>query len=215
MPSLFHALIGFAAAITVVTTSACAPHAIVFATSTSTGIDISATSEQSGEVIIGHRRMEGATMPTTVSVGGKSQSVQKAYPLLAAYKLDTGAVWPPDRFGHATVTQVFATGRAAMVPTAPAAVATAFEAASGIPASMPDEEATTAAEACMNLLEDERDATRLRRMLDATNEVLAPTPAVTDRDGARGAIRTAQTNSGTAALKQLRTRLEAERDGRR
>lgn len=129
----------------------CAQDSVIFATSTTLGIDIETSNQTTAEVTIGYDRAEGVTMPlireerrwriykgftwfcnVPILKGLLCTPIYRyreheGFAVLAAAKVDTGAVLPTHLDGDATrIWQVFATGSVASSDKAMKAVAHAM-----------------------------------------------------------------------------------------
>jgi hypothetical protein len=107
----------------------CARDAIVFGTSTRFGIELNTTEAGQQGARVGYKRAEGVTMPTryrevtTTPDGGKKKGDwklrDKAFPVFAAFRFDTGSLLLAG-LGTTEVEQRFATGQAAVSATSTA-----------------------------------------------------------------------------------------------
>ena len=147
--------------------SGCLKNAVVFATATRTGIEISPTNEGQPGVHVGYRRAEGVTMPTT---NEKGETLKKAYPVMSAYAMGTGGLWPPQRITRTIVKQVFASGRAATQTNSSKAVLNAFTESVAVP---PTGETGASAGAMRELLEAAPSSAKREQIAGAIVAALA------------------------------------------
>lgn len=92
--------------------SACR-NSILFATSTTLGVDLSTTAANAQGVKVGFQREAGVFMPERTQQVDGVEVPKEAYPVLAIYDMETGS-FDFTGLGTLKVRQVFASGRAAV-----------------------------------------------------------------------------------------------------
>jgi hypothetical protein len=102
---------------------------ILFTTKTSLGIELSTIEANKQGVALGYERFAGVVMPVVKEGEAEepSQLLDEAYSVLALHDMDTGS-FAFTGLGKLKITQVFATGEAAVSAEAPEAVANTFRA---------------------------------------------------------------------------------------
>lgn len=108
-------------------------NAILFSSSTLSGVEFNAAEGGEQAARIGYRRIEGVIMPVAKENKGTKnpELMDEAFSVLSISKFESGSLFTK-AFTTGRVTQVFATGRAAVNPGAPRAVAKTFGALEGI-----------------------------------------------------------------------------------
>ena len=102
----------------------CNSSAVLFSTGTQFGIELETVGTNTQSVKVGYQRHEGVTMPTRV--GRKGPLISEAYPVLSIFDYSSGSLLLGNLNG-VKVKQVFATGKAAVVPNAVDSVGESME----------------------------------------------------------------------------------------
>jgi hypothetical protein len=144
--------------------SAC-KNSVLFTTSTMLGVELNALEGGEQSVKVGYQRAEGVMMPVRKKDG---KIMEEAYPVISLYDMDTGSLLLR-ALTTTRVKQVFATGRAAVKPTAAGAALKAFQALEGelLPKDLIDPAARL-----IKIINETNDSGKLNAMLAIVNDEL-------------------------------------------
>jgi hypothetical protein len=176
--------------------SACMTNAVVFKTATRFAVEIQTTEEQPG-VKVGYQRFEGVTMPLRTPtrdeagnpIEGGGELLPEAYPVLAGFMQSSSGFWPsPERPLGTTIKQVFATGEAAGLDGAPAAVLSALDLSVAPKEGMPSKQGSDSARQLLELLRRVEPRNQLEAWRILSSEL---DKEITDANAAKAAIQDA------------------------
>jgi hypothetical protein len=181
--------------------SGCMTNAVVFKTATRFAIEIQTTEEQPG-VKVGYQRFEGVTMPLRTprtdangrTIEGGGELLPEAYPVLAGFMQSSSGFWPsPTRPIGTTIKQVFATGDAAALDDAPAAVLSALDLSLAPVEGMPSKAGSDSAKRLIDLIRSVKEENGPRAWEILSSELGKP---IANADEAKAAIQDAAEKEG-------------------